>query len=320
MDRVSFSLVESLVWVGILCSIWMGLILFWRGKFWFRHHRSFFLVLLSGPILLILMGLGQGAFPLSMAPTAWRSPLSIYRNAAPLSYPNFQLRLRAHETDLLLNFTPSLYQSLTEKEIGVGCNYALDTVLSLMGLPPGRTVRNMKTMGPLTTLLGLSYGGPAFHDPFLGELAMVKESDHPSPKYWRLMAVCHEEAHAKGFTREMDAEILTQVALSQSKDIRYRLLGDIMYLRKSGERIHFPEYLRAEIRQSRDSLERVESRQKVVSLLRKISTKLGFQNSGGKYGSRDGSETWDPQHPFYTTVEDWIKYLPHNGNKNEPNH
>ena len=119
---------------------------------------------------------------------------------------------------------------------------------------------------------------------------MVQAADLPTPRYWRLLAVCHETAHAKGFTREMDAEILTQLALSTSEDLRYRMLGDIMYLRKSGERIHFPEFLRAEIIASRDSLKRVESRQTVVNLMRKISRKLGFQNSGGKYGSREHAE------------------------------
>lgn len=160
----------------------------------------------------------------------------------------------------------------------------------------------MKPMGPLTTILGLSYGGPAFHDPFYGELAMVRPEDHPAPRYWRLIGVCHETAHSKGFTREMDAEILTQLALQGSGDARYRMLGDIMWLRKSGERVHYPDSLKREMRASWDSLERVEKRQPCVRFLRSLTRKLGFQNSGGKYGSRESAETWDPQHPFFATV------------------
>lgn len=131
---------------------------------------------------------------------------------------------------------------------------------------------------------------------------MVAQRDHPSPRYWRLIGICHEAAHAKGFTREMDAEILTQLALSGSGDPRYRMLGDIMFLRKSGERIHYPEYLRREIRSTWDSLRAVEARQPAVRFLRKTATRLGLQNSGGKYGSRDGSEHWNPAHPFYATI------------------
>lgn len=166
-------------------------------------------------------------------------------------------------------------------------------------------------MGPLTTLLGLSYGGPAFHDPFYGELAMVRPEDLPAPRYWRLIGVCHETAHSKGFTREMDAEILTQLALQGSGDARYRMLGDIMWLRKSGERVHYPDYLKREMRASWDSLAQVEKRQPGVRMLRSLSRKLGFQNSGGKYGSREGAEAWDPRQPFFATV---AALLPDTGN------
>jgi hypothetical protein len=100
----------------------------------------------------------------------------------------------------------------------------------------------------------------------------------------------------------MDAEILTQLALERSADPRYRMLGDIMFLRKSGERVHYPEWLRGEMRMMWDSLARVEGRQPAVRFLRSVTRKLGFQNSGGKYGSRTGSEAWNPGHPFYATV------------------
>jgi Protein of unknown function (DUF3810) len=302
VDRVPFSLVESMIWVGAACSmVLMGAALSgrWRPL---KQRRPLFLILWAGPVLLVLMALGQGAFPLSLAPTAWRRPLAQAFTGPSLTYTEFRSALARHESHLLATFSPAYYESLSEAEILSGCDRSLDTVLMDLDLPPGRKVAAMKPMGPVTTLLGLSYGGPAFHDPFFGEMAMVRPQDHPAPRYWRLIGICHESAHAKGFTREMDAEILTQLALSGSADPRYRMLGDIMYLRKSGERIHYPEYLRREIRVSRDSLQAVESRQPVVRLLKKIATRLGFQNSGGKYGSRDGSENWNPGHPFYSTL------------------
>ena len=57
-----------------------------------------------------------------------------------------------------------------------------------------------------------------------------------------------------------------------------------------------------EILASRDSLESAEKRQPAVRFFRSLSRKLGFQNSGGKYGSREGAEAWDPRHPFFATV------------------
>ncbi len=318
VDCLPFSLVEAMIWIGLLSAVTLALIYFSGSAHWLKKHPTLRWLLFSGPVLLILMGLGQGAFPLSLAPTAWRLPLAEYQFSPPLPYTVFQASLRRHEYHLLQTFSPAYYESLTEAEVLVGCDRALDGILHELGLLPGRKVQSVKAMGPFTTVLGLTYGGPAFHDPFFGELAMIQPEDHPTPKYWRLMAICHEEAHAKGFTREMDAEILTQLALSTSADPRYQMLGDIMYLRKSGEKNHFPEYLRTEIHRSRDSLAHVESKQPLVNLLRKISRKLRFQNSEGKYGSRNSSENWNPQHPFFATVETWLSKISHRSNHHEP--
>jgi hypothetical protein len=317
VDLIPFSLVETLVWIGSVSLV--ILIVLWvtgNGLRLKKYPRLRYL-LISGPVLLMLMGLGQGAFPLSLAPSAWRTPLAEYRIGPPLPYEIFKGQLHRRENHLLQKFQPEYYESLTQAEIIVGCNLALDSVLFKLGLPRGRMVRTMKNMGPLTTTLGLSYGGPAFHDPFLGEMAMVHAEDMPSPKYWRMLAVCHEEAHAKGFTREMDAEILTQLALSTSSDLRYQLLGDIMFLRKSGEQMHYPEYLREEGRQTRAKLKEVESHQTLINFFRKLSENLGLQNSGGKYGSRERSENWNPSHPFFATVAAWLSDPAFNPQPNE---
>lgn len=309
VDAFPFSFVEATVWAGLLCLAVLGLGAAtgrWQAL---RRRRPLFRLLVAGPVVLLLLSLGQGAFPLSLAPTAWRKPLARHVAAPPLPYESFQAELRRREARLLDRFGPAYYGTLPETELLAGCDTALDRVLERLGLPPGRAVGRMKDMGPLTTVLGLSYGGPAFHDPFYGELAMVKAVDHPAPRYWRLLGVCHEAAHAKGFTREMDAEILTQLALSASGDPRYLLLADIMFLRKSGEVVRLPEALRREIRASRDSLEAVGKRQPAVRFLRSLSRRLGFQNSGGKYGTRDPRESWDPSHPFYATVMDRLPRL-----------
>jgi hypothetical protein len=309
VDALPFSAVETILWIGLVCGAILGITAVTGRWARLKSRPRLFRLLCSGPVILILLAMGQGAFPLSLAPTAWRRPLAKAFPGEPLSYPAFHDEVRARETRLLREFRASEYESLTEEEALHGCDLALDDVLRRLGLPPGRTVRRIKVMGPLTSLLGLSYGGPAFHDPFLGELAMVKPVDLPSTRYWRLTGVCHETAHAKGFTREMDAEILTQLALSLSEDPRYRMLGDLMYLRKSGEKVHVPEYLRQELMEARRRQQETDKRQWAVRLLRKISEKIGFQNSGRKYGSRDPAEDWDPGHPFYSTVASLLPRL-----------
>lgn len=309
VDRFPFSFVEVTVWIGLAC---LGILALaastgrWRAL---RVRTGLFRLVVSGPVILLLLSMGQGAFPLSLAPSAWRRSLDRVYAAPALPYESFQKELRRRENRLLGRFQPAYYESLPEAEMLAGCNAALDAVLERLGLPGGRTVRRVKDMGPLTSMLGLSYGGPAFHDPFFGELAMVRAKDHPTPRYWRLLAVCHEAAHAKGFTREMDAEILTQLALETARDPRYLLLGDIMFLRKSGENIHLPESLRREIRASRDSLAAAQKHQPGVRFLKSIAKRLGFQNSGSKYGNRDPREAWNPRHPFYSTVADLLPRL-----------
>jgi hypothetical protein len=302
VDQIPFSLVETTVWTGLGCLALLGLAAStgrWQAL---RRRTALFFLILAGPVILLLLSLGQGAFPLSMAPSAWREPLAESYSPPPLPYTGFKEELRRRENRLHGLFRESYYASLSEEEALVGCDTLLDRVLERMELPPGRTVRKVKEMGPFTSLLGLSYGGPAFHDPFYGELAMVNSADLPTPKYWRLLGVCHEAAHAKGFTREMDAEILTQLALALSPDPRYALLADIMYLRKSGEPIHLPPPLRREILAARDSLRAVQARQPAVRFLRDAARRLGFQNSGGKYGTRSLADEWKADHPFYATV------------------
>lgn len=302
VDRVPFSMVEATVWVGLLCLAILVVAALTRRWAALRRRRTAFRLLVAGPALLLLLSLGQGAFPLSMSPTAWRQPLARAFPGPALPYDAFSAELRARENRLHRLFIPSYYQGLPEEEAILGCDTLLDGVLRRIGLPAGRAVRRAKDMGPLTTVLGLSYGGPAFHDPFWGELAIAPSDKYPAPRYWRLLAACHEAAHAKGFTREMDAEILTHLALSASNDPRYTLLGDIMFLRKSGERIHLPEALRREIRASRDSIAAAESRQPAVRVFKSLAKRLGFQNNAEKYGTRDPRDNWNPRHPFYSTV------------------
>jgi hypothetical protein len=206
------------------------------------------------------------------------------------------------ESHLQQEFNWEAYQSLSESEALTACNASLDSVLKALALPPGREVRATKSMGPITKSMGLIYGGPAFHDPFFGELAIVKFSDSPTSHHWRLIAACHETAHAKGFTREMDAEILTQLALERLADPRFQMLADIHFLQKSGLEVKWPDSLLAEAKRMRALRKEVQQHQPIISFLRRWAEKWNLRNSGHKYGDREGQEAWNPHHPFFSTV------------------
>jgi hypothetical protein len=194
------------------------------------------------------------------------------------------------------------FQSLSEEVVLAGCDTALDRALAFLDLPAGRTVRAYKDMGPWTTTLGILYGGPAFHDPFFSEIGIIPRKAYPTPQYWRLIAACHEAAHAKGFTREMDAEILTHFALLGVDDPRFQTLSRIHFLRKTGVKVEWPDSLVADARRAARDRERALARRPVLMKLKALLTGTPLQNSGTKYGERTPDESWDPRHPFFSTI------------------
>src|SRR5690606_878452 len=108
----------------------------------------------------------------------------------------------------------------------------------------------------------------------------------PAPRHWRLIAACHEAAHAKGFTRELDAEILTQLALRLTGDARLRAVADIHFLRKAGLKVAWPDSLVAESTRAHERRAAAEARRPVTRALRRLGERAGFQNTAGKYGAR----------------------------------
>jgi hypothetical protein len=306
IDAIPFSVVEVSLWMGTAATLWL-LLSFGIRRGPLRSARGRLLALLLGPVFLIALGLGQGAFPWSLAPTALRAPLSA-RLLANDSLPEnvFRAWIDARAAALRDSLgTPegwARYRTLDEATALRACDTLLDGALAGLRLTPGRRVRAFKDMGPWTTTLGLAYGGPAFHDPFFGEIAIVSDREMPAPLHWRLIAACHEAAHAKGYTREMDAEILTQLALANAPDPRLRELADIHLLRKAGVAVQWPDSLVAESRRVRARREATEARQPVVRALRDLAERFDMRNQGAKYGERDAREAWNPRHPFFATV------------------
>ena len=307
IDALPFSIVEVALWGGTAATLVLALSFLPRARSTFLRRRGVrAAALVAGPVFLIALGLGQGAFPWSLAPTASREPLTARLGADSLDEETFRAWVAARADSLQASLARpggwDAHLALREDEALRACDTLLDTVLRLLDLPPGRTVRAFKTMGPWTTTLGLAYGGPAFHDPFFGEIAIVGDDAMPAPRHWRLIAACHEAAHAKGFTREMDAEILTQLALRRASDARLRVVGDIHFLRKAGIKITWPDSLIAESARVRERRGAAEARQPVVRALRRFSERIGFQNSAAKYGARAAADAWNPRHPFFATV------------------
>ncbi len=306
-DAIPFSVVEVSLWMGAGATLWFLLSLgIRRGPL--RNRRLRLFAFLLGPAFLLALGLGQGAFPWSLAPTALREPLSERLGGPELPEEAFREWVALYEKDLRERAAaPGAwegFQAMTEREVLAGCDTALDRALAFFDLPPGRTVRAYKDMGPWTSTLGILYGGPAFHDPFFSEIGIITREDYPTPHYWRLIAACHEAAHAKGFTREMDAEILTHLALLGIDDPRFRILSRIHFLRKTGVKVDWPDSVIADARRAARDREVAEAGRPVLMRVKSLLTGTPLQNSGTKYGFRAADEAWDPFHPFFSTIHD----------------
>jgi hypothetical protein len=316
VDSIAFSITEILVWTGLFFLLILVIRLFGFPAYRYSipgRLRVFIcrvplmLLIIPGPFLLLLLASGQGVMGWCPAPTFLRTSLARTWNVQPLSEQEYRQLIIMFETKLNHEFSAKAYSSKTDEEVLHACNASLDTLLEALDLNRGRTVRRIKNMTGLTRLLGLSYGGPAMHDFLSGEAAIVSDEDNPVPRYWRHHAICHETAHAKGFSREMDAEILTLLALLISGDTTLQVAGYISFLQKTGEDFLWPEALKEERKRKKEKRKEMRQRQPLVRILTRVNRKLHIQNDPEKYGYRKKDQPWNPRHPYFSTVIHLLK-------------
>jgi len=306
VDQVSFNVTELLVWTSLICSI-----------IWIKNFKKIYLrfntgiwgsslckwgLCVFGPLLLFLLASGQGALPFSPAPTAMRPTLYSELNPPEVTQQEFFDFTDTMQNLLLKEFDKEHYRRLTENEMIDDCNSMLDDILLRLDFTSGRTVRGIKKMRGLSRVFGLSYGGPAYHDPLTSELALAAREDYPTPKAWRIHAACHEIAHAKGYGREMDAEILTQLSLLFSDNSLYRAMGCLMYLKKTGQEYESPVYLTEEQVRVNEEFKKIRKKQYVIRALSWMNRKLSLRNRSEKYGNIKPHQPFNAKHPYFATV------------------
>ena len=293
VDRVSWPVSEINLWLGLLCCSLGPLA--WKAAWpwWGRMMLGF------GILLLVIQGFSQGATPWDFVPTVFRDRPSERIKTSEVQGESFNAWF-AEAQHSVKNPVGDFYQNASEQPDLRDVHVALGAVLAELNYPQGREVRAIKTMRGLSRLLGLAYGGPAYHDVVTGEVAMASALDYPSTKMWRWSTVVHECAHAQGFTREMDAEILTYLALKKmGKMGQFCALG--LALGKTQLKVDWPEFIRAE--QCEVQAQRKALHQPGVDMLRKWSRIVNIQNSGQKYGALAEGQSLPPRdHEFFRVV------------------
>lgn len=297
-DLVSIPVSELILWFGLISLALLCLRPYlcpWSPLLWSRTRYG----LSIGVLCLIIQTFSQGATPWDFVPTVFRDPISGRAMRVEVETGIYQTWREQNQT-LLLTWPKALYESApTEPDLAL-VNEAIDKVLKELNYPKGRSVRRWKTMTGLTEILGLAYGGPAYHDVISAEVVIASSLDSPSSKAWRWCTLVHEVAHAKGFTREMDAECLTWLALGKLEHPMGPYLQAWLALGKTGKKTNLPDFLQKEQKRVWDA--RKALHQPLVSFLKDLGKKLSLQNDLQKYGAILPGTTPASNHEFFGMV------------------
>lgn len=252
-----------------------------------------------GPIILFIMVGSQGISSLDWVPTAHRE--KVHERLSSPVVEKEDLKLFLDEQQKLLNDFPSeLYKKAKANPDLKMVNESVGKALKALDLKSGREVTAIKKLWGVTRVLGLAYGGPAYHDVITSEVVLATKEDYPASKAWRWMCVVHEVVHAQGFTREMDTEIITYLALKLSDDPLLKALSAWMVLLKTGQIFDIPDVFKNEWEQVRE--QRDELHQPMVKLLKRVAEKLTIQNSNAKYGSVKKGTSIPLNHEFFSSL------------------
>jgi hypothetical protein len=256
-------------------------------------------MVLVGCFTLLIQAGSQGILPFDLVPTAYRDLPVDRLESSEVEAKSFEAWFRQAEQSMA-SFPAEVYQQAPLYPPLTLVTEALHSVLEDLDYPTGREVKAIKDMEGLTLLMGLAYGGPAFHDVVSGEVALASAKDLPSSKAWRWWTVVHELTHAQGFTREMDAEVLTFLTLRALDHPLGKPLATWMALSKTQRPFSWPEVMKTEwkdVQQKREALH-----QPWVQGLKRLLQGAQVQNSGEKYGDLASKQVPPPTHEYFRVV------------------
>lgn len=203
------------------------------------------------------------------------------------------------------------YDALEPDSLLKPLNAIADKALRYLDYPPGRSVKAIKDLSGLSLILGISFGGPAYHDVISSEIVIVHPDDYALSKFWRTKAILHEIFHAKGFTDEMQTEQLTWLAFHLSNEKFHQVMADYMFLNKAPIGFSSPRFLIGEFAKLRVRRHHQLLNQPIVYWTREIMSGLNIQINTQQYGGDAGFEEIYESDPWF----DFVKI--HRNNKNE---
>jgi hypothetical protein len=296
VDLAPFAVSELILQLGILACI---IVLFRKWRYPKMKTHRFWLFCCVIPVIFLF---SQGATPVDFVPTAIRPSLHSTLKPPALPYDSILEWLDLEQESFLEGFDSNALYSMADSDVLNMANYSVSQAQVLLGELPGRWVHRIKPMWGISRLLGFAYGGPGYHDVITGEVVLPDTSDLPVTQAFRIFSIVHEVAHAHGWTREMDAEIVTFLALRTSPHPVFVNLSSLFLLRKFNYDVEYPEAMTSEIQHVIARRREVRRKQFVVNLLESTMKKVSLRNAPEKYGSRSPEELWNPHHPFFSTV------------------
>jgi hypothetical protein len=277
-DFIPFSISEIFFQFGVLSVFYLLTI------YILRKNKKFVKIAYVGATMLFVMAFSQGVTDIDFVPTVFRSHPSERLEHIMVDENELSQFLNDTADTFIKVFDAKEYEVLPQKDKIESANKIVHKALEYMGYPQGREITKIKKMMGITRLLGLSYGGPAYHDVISGEVVIASRKDLPSSKYWRRICLVHEIAHAQGFTRELDAEILTWLALRLSESELDKKFAMLMLITKSRIMIEWPQVLKLEAKKITEKQKIIDRDSPILSFFKKISKKINVQNNSEKYG------------------------------------
>lgn len=303
VDFIPWAVSESLLQLSILGIF--AFLLSYKLKF-FKKFRRFGCLSI---ICLITMFFSQGITSIDWVPTAHRLRPStiIFENFKNHFDPYVLIK---HEIKKIqYSFPNEIYRKITSTPNFDELDSDIKKALNYLNYPKGRKVKSIKKLWGLTRVLGLAYGGPAYHDVITGEVVIVSEEDYPTSKYWRIKCILHEMIHAQGFTREMDTEILTWLSLKLSSNKLFNSFASLMLLEKSNVKFQYPLAIQDEVKEVRQKRIKVQKTQIFINYLRNLMEENEIYNAAEKYGKVTLKQPLNENHEFFKSIALLSKHL-----------
>ncbi|MCO4781613.1 MAG: hypothetical protein KC646_04765 [Candidatus Cloacimonetes bacterium] len=228
----------------------------------------------------------QNAFFVRLIPSFY---LPSYPVSEPLDSQQFENFKQNCFNEFKRLFDFDQYQKLSDSDLLKHATITSQEQLKQFNINLNSKLTKIKYLSGVPRILGLSYGGIAYHDLFTGEIVIPTKEDYPTTLFFRAVMIFHEIGHAFYHADDVQNSIFQAHAMISSKHPVIQSLGYLFILQYTDypmwtqiETYH-PKLYNEMVTQQRLNME-LRSKRKAIKSFKRILTKVKIQNNDVKYG------------------------------------